>query len=212
VVVGIVVLIGIAAGKLMDRKADSGTRKRWQQAAETINGAADADGVRGVYQGRPVEAKIVVGGTGLIPGAAGAAQVLAGGAKESFAYELRMTVGADGQGEDWWFDWRAGTADAKDPARAERVNAAGVASILQNWSAAHDGRKPEIRYDAEHAALTYRATDQVDVRQSWGGEVKNIAQDYVDRYPAPSPEQFRDQLDLLSALAQVNAQANSGSG
>lgn len=110
-----------------------------------------------------------------------------------YAYEVSFMPGPQGQNWSLTFTGQKflGTGDktwrvkSKDELLAQRLTEAGAAAALQNWPTT-----PEITYNAKSGNLEYR--DRAE-----------------GQYAVPTPEQFAEQLTLLSRLAQLQRTTNA---
>jgi hypothetical protein len=109
-----------------------------------------------------------------------------------YYYELTMTPGP--QGKDWSLSYtgdkllglgqKSWHVKTKDEALKQRLIDDGALALIERWSG-----YPDVSYKANKGVLKYEH------------EVRNM-------HALPAPEQFKQQLDLLNRLAQINQQVN----
>lgn len=115
--------------------------------------------------------------------------VLNGGAENPDIFEIQMQTVA--RGADWRMEYGSKKLFGRDewyikadhPILQGRLDQSGMLAEIQQWSG-----HPTISYKSDGGTLIY--------------EEENVV---------PKPERFRQQLDLLTRLAQINEQVNTGS-
>ena len=165
-------------------------RRRYDKALAhlrpLIEGAARSDGnsglLAGTFQGRDVYVAVSPGTTTYR-----GFERNGEGQKNVFEIELRGVPGGRdwrvGYGRAWGVgraEWRA---EAGDDALADRLRRAGVVELLSGM-----GNWPLVEYRAGRGALVYSED--------------------IHPHLAPTGERFRQQLELLVALADINEQSN----
>jgi hypothetical protein len=157
--------------------------ERWAALAPLVGGAHKGSRMTGTYQGRPVHARIDAETSGTDE------------TTRRTTYHFKVKLMGEPGGRDWkvvyggekflGFGEKRWHVSTKDDTLKERLSGAGVVVALQAW-----GSYPAVTYKAKKGEFEY--SERV------GG-----------MYDMPTPERFRQQLDLLTRFAEVNEQVNA---
>lgn len=192
-IVGLIIFLifVFGAGWLMSKFKDARYAKAWTPLIPIIQGSVSGDGgaassswLTGAYQGRTVRATMspkrnrYSSSTGHYYNYF---DITVGGIPGRHNWQLKYNTTFLGFGSTGW------ELVADDPALQARLQARGVIDLVERLGATPIQTLPTLDYKARNGALIFR--EEV---AGW----------------IPAPDRFKDQLDTLLLLAQINAEVN----
>jgi hypothetical protein len=186
VVLVIFLVLVFALGKVIYELKSSRFTKAWGTLVPIINGTVTNDGggaatswLTGTYSGRQVRASMIPNRNRY--------QGEAGSYYNYFDVALLEVAGS----QDWSVEYRTALwgiqeegwhIESKDAGLKERLHAYGIIDLLSRFGA------PKVKYQSRERTLLYSE----DVTPLW----------------TSTPERFREELELLVQLAQINTKVN----